>query len=57
MVRSELAEQCLALGSAYENLKETSKNLKRAETGKPVLKTGWVAVNFNMVWEFVGNEY
>jgi hypothetical protein len=34
VVRSQLAEQCLAQGSAYEKLKETSKTLNRAETGK-----------------------
>jgi len=34
VVLSQLAEQCLAQESAYEKLKETSKTLKRAETGK-----------------------
>jgi len=38
VVRSQLAEQSLAQGSAYEKLKETSKILKRAETGKTGVK-------------------
>jgi hypothetical protein len=34
VVRSQLAEQRVAQGSAYETLKETSKTLNRADTGK-----------------------
>jgi len=32
VIRSQLAEQRLAQGSAYEKLKETSKNVNSADT-------------------------
>ena len=54
MVRSQLAEQCLAKRSAYEKLKETSKTFKRAE--KPALNTGWAVVKFYMTGKFAGKE-
>ena len=38
MDRSQLVEQCLAQGSAYEKLKETSKTLIRAQTGETSAK-------------------
>jgi len=52
--RSQLAEQCLAQGSAYEKLKETSKTFKRAE--KPALNTGCVVVKYYMAGKFAGKE-
>jgi len=38
VVRSQLVEQCLGQGCAYEKLKETSKTLIRAQTGETSAK-------------------